>query len=441
MHLRDSQLSTRLLTACLAILCLTLPALAAGPRTKVLYAFQGPYASNRQDGEAPQALVADEAGNLYGVTAGGGTCLLAHYESYPCGIAFELSPPSSAGGAWTETVLYEFGSNLNDGPNPIGNLIRDHAGNLYGVTGYYTEGTATDCGVFYQLSPPSEGGGSWTESTLYSFGGNTDGCGPLGTLVQDSHGNIYGVTVYGGYPPAITPPKGYGTGGLFKLTPPSTPGGTWTEGFSGNINPEYYQNGGIAIDGSNGLYMTLGPSVYEVFPPATPQGVWSWKPAYTFQGTDDGTNPLGLTVDSRHNIYGVTQTGGKANDGTVFELSKSGSTWTESTLYSFQGGTDGDQPLAQPTLDQAGNIYGTTYGGGGDTTSCLAELDGCGTVFKLTRNGDTWTEQVLRAFDGTDGAQPSAPVLLVGHAIYGSTTAMGPGNGVSPTYGTVFQIN
>jgi hypothetical protein len=441
MHLRSRQLTTQLLTACLAILCLTIPALAAGPQTTVLYAFQGPYAPNGQDGEAPQALIADEAGNLYGVTAGGGTCLLAHYETYPCGIAFELSPPSSGGEAWTETVLYEFGSSPYDGPNPLGNLIRDKAGNLYGVTAYYSEGTGTDCGIFYELSPPSQGGGSWTETNLYSFGGYADGCGPLGTLVQDSHGNIYGVTVYGGYPAGGAPPKGYGTGGIFKLTPPSTPGEPWTEGFSGNIYPDFNQNGGIGIDGSNNLYMTLGPSVYEVFPPATPQGLWSWNVVYSFQRGRDVASPLGLTVDSQGNIYGVTPTGGTANKGTVYELSRSGNGWTESTLYSFQGGSDGYEPMAPPTLDKAGNVYGTTYGGGGNISNCLAELEGCGTVFKLTKSGNGWTERVLHTFEGTDGAELNSPVLLVGHTIYGPTTAEGPEEGSQYSFGTVFQIN
>jgi hypothetical protein len=70
-------------------------------------------------------LVSDKQGNLYGVTAGGGICLLPHYESYPCGTVFELSPPANTGGAWTETVLYKFGTDLADGSNPVGNLVRD----------------------------------------------------------------------------------------------------------------------------------------------------------------------------------------------------------------------------------------------------------------------------------------------------------------------------
>jgi hypothetical protein len=430
MYLRDSQLSNRLLTACLAALCLTIPALAAGPQTKVIYAFQGSNAPSGQDGEYPQALIADEAGNLYGVTAGGGACLGAR-DPYTCGIAFELSPPSSAGGSWTETKLFDF---YPSAPSyPIGNLIRDRSGNLYGVTQSYTLGTGGFCGSVYELSPPTQAGGAWTYMDIYFFGGNTDGCGPSGTLVQDSRGNIYGVTITGGYPPAGIPPKGYGTGGVFKLTPPSSTGSTWTESFSGNINPEYYQNGGIAIDDSKGLYVTVGEGVYQVFPPATPSGKWSWKNIYDFKGSDGGTSPLGLTVDRYHNIYGVTQTGGTANDGTVFELSESENTWTKSTLYSFQGGSDGYLPMAHPTLDKAGNVYGTTAEGG--STACGLP-NGCGTVYELTKSGSAWTETQLHSFDGTDGSYLLSPVLLMGHSIYGTTIETGSGG-----YGTVFQIN
>ena len=87
----------------------------------------------------------------------------------------------------------------------------------------------------------------------------------------------------------------------------------------------------------------------------------------------------------------------------MFELSRSGNGWTESTLYSFQGGSDGYEPIAQPTLDKAGDVYGTTYGGGGNITNCLAELEGCGTVFKLTKIGNGWTERVLHTFEGPMG--------------------------------------
>jgi hypothetical protein len=97
--------------------------------------------------------------------------------------------------------------------------------------------------------------------------------------------------------------------------------------------------------------------------------------------------------------------------------------------------------MAPPTLDKAGNVYGTTYGGGGNISNCLAELEGCGTVFKLTKSGNGWTERVLHTFEGTDGAELNSPVLLVGHTIYGPTTAEGPEEGSQYSFGTVFQIN
>jgi uncharacterized repeat protein (TIGR03803 family) len=430
--LHDRKISVHLLAACAAI-CLTIPALAAGQQTKVIYTFQGSAASNQQGGEAPEALIADEAGNLYGVTAGGGSCLVTR-DDLTCGIAFELSPPTSAGGSWTETQLFDF-SQVLSGSNPIGNLVRDKEGNLYGVSEGYSLGTGGSCGEFYELSPPSQAGEAWTFTNLYYFGGNTDGCAPAGTLVADSRGNIYGVLTSGGYPPSGhgAPPKGYGTGGVFKLTPPPSEGGTWTESFSGNIDPQYYQNGGIVLDGTNGLYMTLGPSVYEVFPPGDAQGKWSWKLIYTFQPSDNQTYPLSLTVDNHGNVYGVTQFGGTANEGTVFELSESEGTWTETTLYSFQSGSDGAQPLAQPTLDKAGNVYGTTAGGGSPACGLPG---GCGTVYELTNTGDGWTEKVLQVFDGSNGSYLTSPVLLIGQKIYGTTV-----EGGADDYGLAFEIN
>jgi uncharacterized repeat protein (TIGR03803 family) len=269
-----------------------------------------------------------------------------------------------------ETVIYTF-QDQGDGASPSSGVITDASGNLYGTM-------AT--GV-YEVSPPSLPGGPWTESVLYTFQGGTDGSGPHGNLVFDSAGNLYGTTSYGGgsYTNCTS-----GCGTIFELSP--TASGTWTK---------------------TTLYTFLG-------------------------GPTDGQLPNGsLVFDSAGNLYGTTEAGGNQQCsfnfptcGTIFQLappSAPGAPWTESVIYLFQGGSDGEAPLAGLTIDPEQNFYGTTAGGGQDQ----ACKDGCGTVFKLKRpsvQGDPWTEKVIQRFhDDSGGQQPRGPVTIHSGALYGTT--------------------
>lgn len=425
---------------------------AAGPQEKLLYSFQGPSAASGQDGEGPGSLIPDGKGNLYGVTVWGGICLQTHFESYQCGTFFELSPPTTAGGSWTETVLYEFGTNPLDGQSPVGNLVRDKAGNFYGVTAYSGGGETGNfgCGNFFELSPPAQAGGPWTEAVLYNFAGwaNNDGCNPLGTLVMDAKGNIFGATIYGGALASVGTPKGYSTGGVFEMSPPATAGGAWTESFTQNLGGGIYPAGGLTIDARGILYgdttaygSTNPATIFQLIPPASPGGSWMGTALYSFQGGSDGSAPGGLVVDGKGNIYGVTQDGGTTGSGTAFELTpaQNGSTWSKSILYSFHGGNDGYAPLGRMTFDKTGNLYGTTLGGGGTTSICPVD-QGCGTVFQLIRGASGWKERVVYRFQGpyTDGSEPQSTLLVSGQKIYGTTAA---GGTVSPiAYGTIFEI-
>jgi len=128
------------------------------------------------DGMAPVAgLIADSAGNLYGTTYWGGTS--------PCGTGlsaygtvFELSPPPAPGEPWTEKLLHSFcWYGTDDGLWPAARLTFDSAGNLYGTT---LEGGRLGSGTVFELSPTA--GGGWTESVIYSFTGESDGSAPLG---------------------------------------------------------------------------------------------------------------------------------------------------------------------------------------------------------------------------------------------------------------------
>jgi hypothetical protein len=433
--------SVRLLVV-VATLALAGIAFAASPQEKLLYLFQGPSAPNGQDGQGPRDLISDESGNLYGVTTSGGICLLPHFESYPCGTVFELSPPATKGGTWTETVLYEFGTSLADGSNPMGNLVRDNLGNLYGVTFYSTTSGngGLGCGDFFELSPPSQQGAAWTETILYIFQGyvNNDGCGPMGTLVSDGKGNIYGPTIAGGALASSIAPKGYDDGGIFRMSPPAVAGGTWTEAFTQNLGGGINPAGGLMIDRKGILYGTARGTIFQLVPPATAAGAWTGNTLYTFQGGSDGSNAGGIIHDAKGNLYGVTQDGGTAGFGTAFELSppRTGSSWTKTILYSFQSGDDGYEPVARMTLDKAGNLYGTTLGGGGTSAICPVD-QGCGMVFKLTRGASGWSEQVVHRFQGapTDGSYPLSALLLAGETIYGTTN-----EGGIDYYGTAFEI-
>ena len=164
----------------------------------VLYSFTG-----GTDGGGPEGpLVLDAAGNLYGENTFGGD-LISCYQG--CGVVFKLDSEGK------ETVLYTF-TGQADGASPVGGLIRDSAGNLYGGTGDVINGCETDnCGVIFKVAP------SGKETVLYTFTGGTDGMNPFGGVTMDASGNLYGTTYQGG--DSSCGYRGYGCGLVFKLTP------------------------------------------------------------------------------------------------------------------------------------------------------------------------------------------------------------------------------
>ena len=197
----------------LAILHLTAHSQAFGTSESIRWNF-----GNGTDGALPDAaLTMDSSGNLYGTTAYGG----AYGESILAGTVFELTPPSTSGGNWTESILWSFG-NGTDGSHPVAGLIMDQGGNLYGTT---FGGGAYGRGTVFKLTPPSTSGGSWTESILWSFGNGTDGAFPGG---RPDHGyqrqSLRHDRTRRGSLERIRP-----GGTVFKLTPPSASGGNWTE--------------------------------------------------------------------------------------------------------------------------------------------------------------------------------------------------------------------
>ena len=185
----------------------------------------------------------------------------------------------------------------------------------------------------------------------------------------------------------------------------------------------------VSVEGLAVLLCTLALSV------AT-RAADTEKVIYNFTGGNDGGQPAAqLALDSAGNLFGTTVLGGLYGCGTVFELNYSDSQWNETVLYSFDCYGTGKNPYGGVTVDNAGNLYGTTVAGGsgGECTG-----DGCGVVYELTRSGDTWNETVLYNFTGgDDGFGPgSAVVFDKAGNLYGAT----PDGGVNAE-GVVYQLS
>ena len=375
------------------------------------------------DGCIPQYgnLITDSAGNLYGTSSGGGF--------YGYGTVFEFSP---AGSGWTEEILFSFGHDPASGQDPIGGLLLDAAGNLYGTT---ESGGAYNHGVVFELMHNADG--SWTEQVLHSFNG-TDGSSPWAALVFDAAGNLYGTTETGG---------AYNYGTAFELTPAG--GGNWSEQVLrsfGNGTDGTYPLAPLVLDTTGDVYGTTsnggeyqGGIAFELSPAAG--GGWSEQVLHNFGSGVDGREPFAgaLIFDSAGNLYGTTTAGGThqacqgGSDtcGTVYRLTPTGGgSWTEQVLYSFNGTPDGNSPTNSVLLDAAGSIYGTTYFGGSGQHEA-------GTVFKLTPGAVNWTERVLYSFSGYADGDSAASGLIqdgVGN-LYGTTQAGG-----AYECGTVYEI-
>ena len=347
---------------------------------RVLHNFGG-----GRDGAYPTApLIIDQSGNLYGTTAygGKGPCLLNGYAG--CGVVFKLTV--NPNGSWKETVLHSF-KGVPDGFYPARDgLTFGEAGALYGATqfgGTVSTNCPNGCGTVFKLQPNADG--SWHESVLHRFD-EANGWSPVGGLIFDSTGNIYGLTNMGGgyLGPNCTGYPGCGT--VFELSP--KPDGSWTEQILHFFAGEEMGDGGIAYIG-----MIFGP---------------------------DGA------------LYGTTAWGAPPGVGGVFRLtSQSGGSWSYEWFYSFHSGKDGAVPWGRLTLDAAGNMYGTTLEGG--RGPCTNYAGGCGTIFKVTTDG---VVTVLHEFRNRPGAYPHSGLALDPSGNFFGTTT---GDGTS-TFGTLFEI-
>jgi uncharacterized repeat protein (TIGR03803 family) len=318
------------------------------------------------------------------------------------------------------TVLYEFAGYPTDGAGPVGGLIRDAAGDLYGTT---LVGGASGGGVVFKLAPTG------TETVLYSFTGGADGEFPQAGLVRDAAGNLYGTTSQRG-----SSACGVGCGTVFKLSLIGTE--TVLYSFTGGADGAT-PYAGLIPDTAGNLYGTTYSGgahgkgvVFELIRCSSVASGYEYKVLYSFTGGADGGNPdAALLRDAAGNLYGTAAYGGAGNAGVVFKLSPTGS---ETVLHSFSG-ADGALPHAGLVRDTAGNLYGTTLVGGAATGTCNPPY-GCGVVFKLSPTG---TETVLHSFTGgADGANPYAGLAQdAAGNLYGTAA----GGGISNA-GVVFKL-
>jgi uncharacterized repeat protein (TIGR03803 family) len=299
----------------------------------VLHTFTG-----GADGANPNSLIIDEAGNLFGTTEAGGNACTDTEGS--CGVVFQIDPTGH------ETVLYSFSG--PDGELPNSALTRDSAGNLYGTTSF---GGTADFGVVFKLDTAGH------ETVIYSFGGGEDGAVPTGGVLLNS-GYLYGTTECGGL-------------------------------------------GGNGCSGSPGVVYKLDASGHETV-------------LYSFTGGNDGGAPYsGVVMDPEGNLYGTTTQGGPVDKGVVFMLTSSGQ---ETVLHTFAGGSDGGDPFGNLVRDGDGNLFGTTVDG---------------TVFKIDPSGQ---ETVIHHFTGADGKEPGA-IFMDTAGLFGGTISGGAEN-----MGVIYRI-
>jgi uncharacterized repeat protein (TIGR03803 family) len=312
-----------------------------------------------------------------------------------CGLALAMFGAAHAGPV---NILYPFKGG-NDGAEPISGVISDSQGNLYGTT---LEGGGSGCGgqgcgTVFRLAPDG------AETVLYAFQGGSAGEFPVTSLVRDRDGNLYGVTARGGGPSCDE-----GCGTVFRLAPDGTMSVLHAfKGGSDGASP----GASLLLDKHGNLYGTTAGggshnrgTVFRI----APDGAESVLYAFCAQANcTDGEMPWSaLVADKAGNLYGTTIGGGNVcNCGVVFELAPDGA---ETVLYNFcsvqPDCQDGYEPYAGVTMDKAGNLYGTTSGGG------APEDGGVGTVFKLAPDG---TETVLHSFSlQTDGFNPMSGVIV-----------------------------
>lgn len=373
----------------LASIVLWMASFAPAQTFKVIFTFNGGASGAFPEG----TLLRDGHGDLYGVTLNGGI---------GNGIVFKVDSSGA------ETVLHNFAGSP-DGQYPSSGLVHDNAGHLYGIT---ENGGADDAGAAYELNLQGK------ERVLHSFGSTSnDGVFPFAPMVRDSAGNLYGT--------AQTGNGNSQSGMVFKINSAGVE--TIVHSFSQSTTDGNDPVGGVILDSAGNLYgTTFGGgahskgTVYKIDTSGKETLLYSFG-----QNSTDGVGPEDApTRDASGNLYGTTNTGGRASLGTVFKVDSSGK---ETVLHSFTGGSDGANPSGGLVLGPAGNLYGATTFGGTANFGVLYEIDSMG------------KETILHTFSGlSDGGNPQATLTRDAAGNLYGTAGGGTGNGAF--YGTLFEF-
>ncbi len=311
------------------------------------------------------------------------------------------------------SVIYTFPQQFDASSDSPAGLVIDSSGNMY------TSACCNDIPDFGSVIKITPQG---VVSTLYTFTGGADGGRP-GTLIRDSSGNLYGATSTGG---------SHSAGTIFKLS------STNVESTLYNFNNQH-PLGPLSRDSAGNLYgyISVGNGSTQRMFKLTSAGLFSIVHTFcTKTSCTDGSNPVGSPImDKSGNFYGMTETGGVFNVGTIFKLTPK---FKYTVIYSFSGGSDGANPTGKLTQNKSGLMYGTATNGGLMSSDCTVVSSGCGTVFSVTAAG-VFTVLYTFTDNGTDGLNPIGPVTLDSSGnLYGVTVDNFTGNDVFPT---IFKIS
>jgi uncharacterized repeat protein (TIGR03803 family) len=382
-------------------------AMTKSPRLTTLASFTGGAGTN-PFGD----LITDAAGDLFGTASEGGA------DDY--GTVFEIAMTRHGYGS-VPTALFSFTG--ADGQYPEGSLIADATGDLFGTT---VSGGVDNDGTVFEIARTKHGYAG-APTTLFSFTG-ADGSTPDGGLIADAAGDLFGTTYFGGADDEGTVFEIARTKDGYAGAPTTLVGFTRADGAQ--------PNGSLIADGAGDLFGTTSSGGADddgtVFEIAKTKTGYAGAPTtvVSFTGAD-GMYPLAsLIADAAGDLFGTTSAGGDDGDGTVFEITRTNSGYAKAatTLVSFTN-TDGAQPDGSLIADAAGDLFGTTTGGG---------ANGDGTVFEITktRHGYASAPTTLASFTGADGTTPSGSLLADAAGDFFGTTL----GGGAYTEGTVFEL-
>jgi uncharacterized repeat protein (TIGR03803 family) len=378
---------------CAAVLILSAMQIASAADYKIIHNFAG----GANDGSGPLLGTLIQSGStLYGMTTGGG--------SNNNGVIFKID----AEGTGFE-VMHSFVSAATDGQSPYGTLLLSGS-TLFGMAA--SENTSYG-GTLFKISTDKTG-----FQVLRSFS-SSDGMWPYGSLIQ-SGTTLYGMNTYGGSA------SGYdGNGAIFKINADGT-GFSRLKTFSGSTSDGGKPHGSLIQSGSvlYGTTLSGGSSNYGAIFKMNTNGT-GYGLLHSFAGgSNDGKSPYATTLlMSGTTLYGMTQRGGAANNGTIFKMNTDGTGF--GLLHSFAGGSnDGYQPMCGTLVQSGSMLYGMTMQGGGSNL---------GTVFQVNTDGTGF--QLLHSFTGADGSNPWGSLYLSGSTLYGMTNGGG-----SQNQGVIFAI-